>query len=73
MGAPIEAKVTAATAASFAVGVVVAVLNAIVADASLLGPLPPWAQSVVLGVAPAMLTFLSGWQAEHTPRQGRET
>lgn len=68
MAAPIEKKVTAATAASFAVGIIVAVLNAVTADTSLLGPLPGWAQALVLAVAPAALTFLSGWKAAHTPR-----
>ncbi|WP_255951537.1 holin [Streptomyces odontomachi] len=66
--AVIETKVKAATAASAAVGVVVAVLNAVTADGSLLGPLPTWLQSVILAVAPAVLTFLSGWQAKHTVR-----
>lgn len=70
MSAPIETKVKAATAASFVVGIVVAVLNGVTADASLLGPLPTWAQSVILALAPAAVTFLSGWQAKHTPRVG---
>lgn len=69
MSAPIETKVMAATAAALTVGVVIAVLNAIVADASLLGPLPTWLQSVILAVAPPVLTFLSGWQAKHTVRE----
>jgi hypothetical protein len=69
MAAPIERKVTAATAASLVVGIVVAVLNAAVADASLLGPLPQWLQSLILAVAPPLLTFLGGWQARHTPRE----
>ncbi|GHH72294.1 hypothetical protein GCM10018793_09060 [Streptomyces sulfonofaciens] len=69
MAAPVERKVTAATAASSAVGVVIAVLNAGVADAHLLGSLPEWLQSVILAAAPPVLTFLSGWQAKHTPRE----
>lgn len=68
MAAPIEAKVTAATTATFAVSVLIAVLNMTVADSSLLGPLPPWAQAVVIDTVPAILTFLAGWQARHTPR-----
>jgi len=70
MAAPVEAKVKAATGASLAVGVAVAILNAVVADAALLGSLPQWLQSVILALAPAALTFLSGWQARHTPREG---
>ena len=64
----VETKVKAATAASFGAGIVIAVLNAVTADASLLGPLPIWLQSVILAAAPAALTFLSGWQAKHTVR-----
>lgn len=66
--APAEAKVKAATAASLVVGLAVVQLNAVVADSSLLQPLPAWAQAVVLAVAPAAVTFLSGWQTRHTPR-----
>ncbi|GHJ42258.1 holin [Streptomyces sp. TS71-3] len=69
MAAPVEKKVTAATAASLVVGVVVAVLNAVVADASLLGSLPEWLQSVIIALVPPILTFLGGWQAKHTPRE----
>ncbi len=68
MAARVETKVKAATGASLAVGVVIAVLNAVVGNANLLGPLPQWPQSVILALAPAALTFLSGWQARHTPR-----
>ncbi|MGW4239249.1 holin [Streptomyces sp. NPDC004749] len=66
--APVEEKVKAASAASFVVGIVVAVLNAVVADNSLLGPLPVWLQSVILALVPTALTWLAGYQARHTPR-----
>jgi hypothetical protein len=66
--APIEAKVKAATTATFLVSLLIAVLNAVAADDSLLGPLPSWLQAPVIAVVPAALTFLSGWQARHTPR-----
>lgn len=66
--APVEKKVTAATTATFLVSLVIAVLNQLVADNSLLGPLPSWLQPVIIAVAPALITFLSGWQAPHTPR-----
>lgn len=68
--APVEKKVRAATSATFLVSLVVAVLNAVAADNSLLGPLPSWLQAIVIALVPAGLTFLSGWQAKHTPRAG---
>lgn len=67
--AQIETKVTAATAMTFVVGVAVAVLNAIAADSSLLGPLPSWLQAPVLALVPSALAFLAGYQAKHTPRE----
>lgn len=66
--APVEAKVKAATTATFLVSLLLAVLNAVQADSSLLGPLPTWLQSVVIAVVPTAITFLSGWAARHTPR-----
>jgi hypothetical protein len=66
--APVEAKVKAATSATFLVSLLVAVLNAVVADDSLLQPLPAWLQALVIAVAPAVVTFVSGWQTKHTPR-----
>jgi hypothetical protein len=68
MAAPVEAKVKAATSATFLVSLLIAVLNGVVADDSLLGPLPAWLQPVIIAVAPAAVTFLAGWQAQHTPR-----
>jgi len=66
--APVEAKVKAATSATFVVSLVIAVLNGVVADDSLLKPLPAWLQPIVIALVPAAITFLSGWQASHTPR-----
>lgn len=66
--APVEAKVKAATTASFLVSLVLVVLNAVQADSSLLGPLPIWLQSIVVALVPTAITFLSGWAARHTPR-----
>jgi hypothetical protein len=67
---PIETKVKAATSATFVVSLVIAVLNGVVADDSLLQPLPAWLQAIVIPIVPAAITFLSGWQASHTPRTG---
>jgi len=66
--APTEAKVKAASTASFLAGLAITVLNAVVADNSLLGPLPVWLQAPVLALVPAGLTWLAGYQARHTPR-----
>jgi hypothetical protein len=71
--APIEAKVKSATAATFVVSLLIAVLNSVVANDSLLGPLPSWLQPVIIAVAPAAVTFLSGWSAQHTPRVSPES
>lgn len=68
MAAPVETKVKSATTVTFLASLVIAVLNAVVADDSLLGPLPSWLQAPVIAVAPALLTFLAGWQAKHSPR-----
>jgi len=66
--APVEAKVKASTTATFLAGLVIAVLNAVVADNSLLGPLPVWLQAPLLTLVPTALTWLAGYQARHTPR-----
>lgn len=66
--APVEAKVKAATSATFVVSLVIAVLNAVAADDKLLGPLPAWLQPLVIALVPAAITYLAGWQAKHTPR-----
>jgi hypothetical protein len=64
----IEAKVAASTAASAAAGIGVAVLNDVEADHSLLGSTPAWLQALIIIVVPPVATFLSGYQAKHTPR-----
>ena len=66
--APIEAKVKAATGASFFVGAAGAFLNWAVGDSQLMSGLPSWSQVLVLLVVPPIATFLSGWGAQHTPR-----
>ncbi|MCP9205489.1 holin [Streptomyces cucumeris] len=65
---PVEAKVKAATTATFLVSLVLAVLNSVAADESLLDPLPGWLQVITIALVPPGVTFLSGWQARHTPR-----
>ncbi|MFD7860984.1 holin [Streptomyces sp. NPDC059783] len=68
MAAPIETKVKASAAVTFLVGLAVAVLNAVEADSTLLGPLPSWLQAPLLALVPAALAGLAGYQARHTPR-----
>ncbi|MER7874820.1 holin [Streptomyces solisilvae] len=65
---PIEAKVKAATTATLLVSLVLAVLNDLRDDASLLAPLPGWLQAIVIALVPPAITFFSGWQARHTSR-----
>lgn len=65
---PIESKVKAATTATLSASLVLAVLNDLNGDAKLLAPLPGWLQAVIIAVLPTAITFLSGWQARHTPR-----
>jgi hypothetical protein len=66
--APVELKVKAATGAAFFVGALVAFLNWAVGDSQLMSAMPAWSQVVVMLVVPPLVTFLSGWQAQHTPR-----
>ncbi|MEE1738835.1 holin [Streptomyces sp. BE147] len=68
MNTPVEAKVKAASTGAFLAGLAIAVLNAVAADSSLLGPLPSWVQAPVLALVPAGLAWLAGYQARHTPR-----
>lgn len=70
MNAPVETKVWSASAVTFLVGLAIAVLNAVAADSSLLGPLPSWLQAPVLALVPSGLAFLAGYQARHSPRGG---
>lgn len=65
---PIEKKVSWATAGSFAVSLVIAILNGTAGNNQLLGSLPGWAQSFLIVVGPSLATFLSGYFAKHTPR-----
>lgn len=66
--APVETKVKAATGAALLVGAAIAVLNWAVGDSQLMGSLPAWAQAAASTLGPPLVTFLSGWQARHTPR-----
>ncbi|MCO4699299.1 hypothetical protein LRR80_05393 [Streptomyces sp. RO-S4] len=69
MAAPVEKKVTAATAATF-VGstALLGALEAVRDNAELVGWLPPALAPFVLALVPTAITFVSGWAAKHTPR-----
>lgn len=67
--APVEPKVRWASIAAFAVGLVVALLNAVQDNPGVMEPLPKWAQGLILALAPALVTFLAGYTAPHMSRR----
>ena len=64
----IETKVKASAVAAFVVGALIAALNAVQDNPSLLGTLPGWAQTLIIALVPPLLTFLAGYAAPHTRR-----
>ncbi|MFB8772087.1 holin [Streptomyces broussonetiae] len=69
MAAPVEKKVTAATAGTY-VGstALLAGLEAVQDHQELVGWMPSALAPFVLALVPAAITFVSGWVAKHTPR-----
>lgn len=69
MAAPVEKKVTAATAGTY-VGstALLAGLEAVEDHAELVSWMPPGLAPFVLALVPAAITFVSGWATKHTPR-----
>lgn len=67
--APIENKVKWSTAGAY-VGTSAAmfVLELIAGEPVLVTPLPDVLEPLVLALAPALVTFLAGVRAKHTPR-----
>ncbi len=65
---PVERKVAVGTVVSLLVAGVIAVLNAVVADNTLLGVLPPVVQWLVLTGVPPALVFLGAYRTKHTYR-----
>lgn len=57
----VEIKVVVASLITLLAGCVVALLNAVQADSSILGALPPAAQFVVLAIIPPVLSFAGGY------------
>jgi hypothetical protein len=67
--APVETKVTAATAAAY-VGstALLGGLTAVQDHHELVGWMPGALTPFVLSLVPAAIAFVSGWMAKHTPR-----
>lgn len=64
----VETKVKAASLATyFGLVALLAVLNA-VSDANLVTALPDVVEVFVAPLLPTLITFVSGYQAKHTPR-----
>lgn len=67
--APVERKVSAATMASYFGGVgLLAILQAVSADANLIGGLPDAVEVFALPLVTSGITFVAGWLAKHTYR-----
>lgn len=56
-----EIKVTFSTIGSFLASLVLALLNSILADSSVLGSWPAWLQFTFIALAPTVVTFLGGY------------
>lgn len=69
---PIESKVTVASFMALMSGIVIAVLNAVVADNSLLASWHPVLQFLLITAAPTVITFFGAFQAPHTPRADKQ-
>ncbi|WP_046495095.1 hypothetical protein [Streptomyces odonnellii] len=69
--APVEKKVTAATAGTYLGSTgLLASLAALQDNARLLEWLPDALSPFVLALVPAAITFVAGYRARHTPRTG---
>lgn len=64
MAGKTEVKVAAASVGSLVSGVAIAVLNAVVANNSLLGGMHPVVQALILAAIPAAITWLAGYQTK---------
>ncbi|MEV8395908.1 MULTISPECIES: holin [unclassified Streptomyces] len=69
--APVETKVTAATAGTYIASTgILAGLAALQDDARLLEWLPDGVTPFVVALIPAAISFMAGYRAKHTPRTG---
>lgn len=63
----VESKLVAASIITLLAGIAVALLNAVQADSSILGSLPPAVQFVILAAIPPVLSFAAGY-VQHSNR-----
>ncbi|MFF1416580.1 holin [Streptomyces sp. NPDC058280] len=69
MPAPVEKKVTAASAGAYVGSTgLLAALVAVQDNARLVEWMPDGLTPFVLALVPAAITFVGGWAAKHTPR-----
>ncbi|UQA95590.1 holin [Streptomyces halobius] len=67
--APVEKKVTAASAAAYLGSTgLLGILAAVQDNARLLEWMPDTLSPFILAIVPTLITFATGWQAKHTPR-----
>ncbi|WP_326811644.1 holin [Streptomyces scopuliridis] len=71
MAAPVEKKVTAASAGAYVGSTgLLAALVAVQDNARLVEWMPDGLSPFVLALVPAAITFVGGWAAKHSPRTG---
>ena len=69
MAAPVEKKVTAATAVTYLGSTgLLAALEALQGNSELVGWMPSALSPFVLALVPAAITFISGWATRSSPR-----
>lgn len=69
MDSKVETKVKVATVASYFGGVgLLAILQAVSADANLIASMPDAAEVFVVPLLTSAVTFIGGWLAKHTYR-----
>lgn len=67
--AKVERKVKASTVGAYlGFSALLYVLQLVVDQPALLTPLPDVVEPLVLGFIPALVTFVAGYAAQHTPR-----
>lgn len=67
----VDLKVIASTAGGVTAGLVLAVLESLVAQPALLEGVPAWLRFLLIAAAPGLIVFLSGYAAPPTDAQGR--
>lgn len=71
MAAPVETKVTAASAGAYVGSTgLLAALAAVQDNGRLVEWMPDGLTPFVLALIPAAITFIGGWKAKHSPRTG---